>query len=281
MASGNNRRRSKNHTAKDRQLWGNLFDSTAEQRLDISDATAFYHNPAEEPEPARVPQDAPQARASFWAGINGWAVCATSIFLIFAAILYWLVIGMWMPQDLDDIAGYTDKGAARDLTALLRNANGGEVAFTEAEINRYLRDTCRMRQTGVMAILSHSEGVALRIHDGYCEVVIDRIIGSNLHQTTSVYLTFSRVNEHGRQVVRADFSGGAPMLGSTPRGGRIGCITLPQHCMRMLQPSVETLLTCYADFFQIIRERGYFPTFTKGGNGQDSTVLLTPMNTFS
>ena len=276
MASGNNRRRT-TRTTKDRQLWGNLFDKNADAGQDIN-STSFYQDPPEEPAPP-APEE-PRQRRPLWENFNIWTLCATSIFLIFAGILYWLVISMWVPQDLKDIAGYTDKGAARDLTALLRNANGGEVVFTEAEINRYLRDTCRMRQTGIMAIISHSEGVAMRIHNGYCEIIIDRIIGSNLHQTTSVFLTFHRVNEHGRQVVRADFSGGEPMLGSTPRGGRIGCVDLPQHCMRMLQPSVETLQSCYADFFEIIRERGYFPTFTKGANGQDSTVRLSPVNSY-
>lgn len=276
MASGNNRRRT-TRTTKDRQLWGNLFDKNADAGQDIN-STSFYQDPPEEPAPPAPGE--PQLRRSPWADFNIWTLCATSIFLIFAGILYWLVISMWVPQDLKDIAGYTDKGAARDLTALLRNANGGEVVFTEAEINRYLRDTCRMRQSGIMAIISHSEGVAMRIHNGYCEIIIDRIIGSNLHQTTSVFITFRRVNEHGRQVVRADFSGGEPMLGSTPRGGRIGCVDLPQHCMRMLQPSVETLQACYADFFEIIRERGYFPTFTKGANGQDSTVRLSPVNSY-
>ena len=276
MASGNNRKRTKG-TARENLLWGNLFDKNQDAGEDIG--AAFYPDRRAEQEPA--PPQEPQPQGSIWSRINGWAVCAVSIFLLFTATLYWLVICMWVPQDLRDIAGYTDKGAARDLTALLRNANGGEVAFSEAEINRYLRDTCRMRQNGIMAIISHSEGVALRIHDGYCELIIDRIIGSNLHQTTSVFLTFHRVNEHGRQVVRVDFSGGQPMLGSTPRGGRIGCISLPQHCMRMLQPSVETLQSCYADFFEIIRERGYFPSFSKGKEGHDSTVLLTPMNSFS
>lgn len=274
MAPGNNRRRKK-PTVKENPLWGNLFDKAVDDGHELN--TPFYRDREEEPRPAPPPQET----GPFWSRINGWAVCATSIFLIFAAVLYWLLISMWTPQDLTDVAGYTDKGAARDLTALLRNANGGEVAFTEAEINRYLRDTCRMRQSGVMAILSHSEGVALRIHNGYCELVIDRIIGSNLHQTTSVYLTFYRATEHGRPVVGVSYSGGEPLLGSTQRGGRIGRVSLPEHCMRMLQPSVETLLTCYADFFEIIRQRGYFPTFTKGENGHDSTVLLTPMNTFS
>lgn len=276
MASGNNRRRT-TRTTKERQLWGNLFDKNADTEQDIN-TTTFYQDPPEETSPP-APEE-PLPRRSFWAGFNIWGLCATAIFLVFAGILYWLVISMWVPQDLKDIAGYTDKGAARDLTALLRNANGGEVVFTEAEINRYLRDTCRMRQSGIMAIISHSEGVAMRIHNGYCEIIIDRIIGSNLHQTTSVFITFRRVNEHGRQVVRADFSGGEPMLGSTPRGGRIGCVDLPQHCMRMLQPSVETLQACYADFFEIIRERGYFPTFTKGANGQDSTVRLSSVNSY-
>ncbi len=278
MAHSGNRKRTK-RIANDNPLYGDLFHGKLDaQGVDIPTGGVYQQHP-EEPEP-REPV-ASGEEPSFWRSINGWHLTTCTIFLIFTAFLYWLAISMWVPQDMRDIAGYTDKGAARDLTAILRNANGGEVVFTEAEINRYLRDTCRMRQTGVMAILSHSEGVALRIHDGYCEFIIDRLIGSNLHQTTSVYLTFRRVTERGRQTVRMDICGGEPMLGGSPRGGRIGRVDFPQQYMRMLQPPLETLTTCYKDFFDIIHEHGYFPTFTKGGNGRDATVLLTPMNSFS
>ena len=278
MAPSGNRRRPK-RIANDNPLYGDLFRGELESRGEDIPASGVYQRHPDEPEPHEPAE--PEEEVSFWKNLNGWHLATCTIFLLFAAFLYWLAISMWVPQDMHDIAGYTDKGAARDLTAILRNANGGEVVFTEAEINRYLRDTCRMRQTGVMAIISHSEGVALRIHDGYCEFIIDRLIGSNLHQTTSVYLTFHRVTERGRQTVRMDISGGEPMLGGSPRGGRIGCVDFPQQYMRMLQPPLETLTTCYRDFFNTIREHGYFPTFTKGGNGRDSTVLLTPMNSFS
>ncbi len=279
MASSGNRRRTtrSKRTAEGEPLWGGLFTG-AEEQPEIPAPRS--RQPEDEPEPAHV--YAPQESAlSFWKNINGWHLCTYILYFIFAALLYWLAISMWVPQDMRDIAGYTDKGAARDLTAMLRNANGGEVVFTEAEINRYLRDTCRMRQTGIMAIVSHSEGVALRIHDGYCEFIIDRLIGSNLHQTTSVYLTFHRVTDHGRQVVRMSICGGEPMFGSTPRGGRIGCMPFPQQYMRMLQPALETIPDCYPDFFGMIREHGYYPTFTKGRGGRDSTVLLTPIDSFS
>ena len=278
MAPSGNRKRPK-RIANENPLWGTLCNGQEGQQDASIPASGFYHHPADEPE-TREPAE-PEEEQSFWKSVNGWHLATCTIFFLFAAFLYWLAISMWVPQDMHDIAGYTDKGAARDLTAILRNANGGEVVFTEAEINRYLRDTCRMRQTGVLAIVSHSEGVALRIHDGYCEFIIDRLIGSNLHQTTSVYLTFHRVTERGRQTVRMDISGGEPMLGGSPRGGRIGCVDFPQQYMRMLQPPLETLTTCYRDFFDTIREHGYYPTFTKGGNGRESTVLLTPLNSFS
>lgn len=282
MASINNRKRTKKKP-KDNPLWGDLFTRVDSDK----ELTGKHLYPEKAPKPVPVPipvptrAPAPTRRSypwrSLWNKLNVWSIAAITVFLVFSTCLYWLVVNMWIPQDMRDIAGYTDKGVARDLTAIVRNANGADIIFTEAEINRYLRDTCRIRQDGVMAIFSRSEGVALRIHDGYAEFIIDSIIGSSWHQTTAVHLSFSTITEHGRQSVKVSFCGGEPMMGNMPRGGSIGRVPLPQHYMRMLQPSLESLLTCYKEFFDTIREQGYCPTFTEGKNGHDSTVRLSPM----
>ncbi len=187
-----------------------------------------------------------------------------------------LVVRIWTPQDMRDIAGYADKGRAEDITVALGKSNGEELVFTEGEINRYLRDTCRMRQTGLFSIIAHAQGVALRIHNGYAELVIDRLLGANIHQTTAVHISFRQELVHGHPVLRAELRGGSPILGSMPRGGSIGTLAVPSRHIQMLQPALETLLACYPGITQAMEEHGYLPQFVEGAEGEESYVRLVP-----
>ncbi len=211
-----------------------------------------------------------------WQRFNFWSAVATLLFLLFTGTLALLVVRMWTPQSLRDIAGFADKGRGGDLSMVLGKSNGEELIFTEGEINRYLRDTCRMRQTGLFSIIAHAQGVAVRIHDGYAELIIDRLLGANIHQTTAVHLTFSQHIEHGHPVLKAEFKGGAPILGNMPRGGSIGCLAVPARHIQMLQPALETLLACYPDVSRAVEEHGYLPHFVRGREGEESYVRLIP-----
>ncbi len=276
MASGENRKRNKKRTGGDRSLWGSLFRREDEAQEDFMRHT-FFRQPGEEEEPRFSPYN---ALSMLWKKFNFWTTTAILLFLTFTIMLLMLLVNMWIPQDLKDIEGYTDNGTARDLSALIRNANGHEISFTEAELNRYLRDTCRLRQTGIFSIIAKCQGVGVRIHNGYAEIVIDRIIGANIHQTTTVHLTFSRKMEHGRPKLHVDFNGGEPLLGNMPRGGSIGSINVPQHHIRMLKPALETLIACYPDIVEQIELYGYCPEFTSAADGSDGRVRLVPY-TFS
>lgn len=257
----------------DRSLWGFLFRKDGEGQQDFSRGT-FYQPEGEEDE---TPRFSPITVLNLlWQKFNFWTTTAVLLFLTFTFMLGLLLLNMWIPQDMSDIAGYTDNGTAKDITAIIRNANGREVTITEAELNRYLRSTCRLRQTGLFSIISKCHGVGVRVHDGYMEVIIDRILGSNLHQTTGVHLSFSRETEHGRPVLKADFCGGPPLLGNMPRGGTIGKVHVPQHHIRMLKPALETLLACYPEISSMMEQHGYCPEFRKGFHGNDSTIRLVP-----
>lgn len=275
MASGENRKRNRKGAGKDRSLWGSLFKKDDEPQEDFM-RHSFFQQEEEEEAPRFSPYN---ALSLLWRKFNFWTTTAILLFLSFTAVLLTLLINMWRPQDLKDIAGYTDNGTTRDLSALIRNANGHEISFTEAELNRYLRDTCRLRQTGIFSIIAKCQGVAVRIHDGYAEVVIDRIIGANIHQTTTVNLTFRRVIEHGRPRLHVDFNGGAPLLNNMPRGGSIGQVSVPQHHIRMLKPALETLVACYPDIVEQVELYGYCPEFSKSG-GMEGRIRLVPY-TFS
>lgn len=274
MADTSNRKRTKKRAEEDTSLWGFLFNND-EQSQDIT-KKAFFGRPGED---ENEEENAPEQRnilQEIWRRFNFLSILAAIIFLIFTIYLFQAVTQMWTPQNMRDIAGYSDNGSARDLSALLRNANGQEISFTEAEINRYLRETCRLRQTGIFSIITHGQGIGVRIHDGYAEVVIDRMIGANIHQTTSIFLTFRQKVEHGRPVLKIDFQGGEPLAGDIQKGGSIGIFDLPTRHISMLAPALNTLADCYPEITEIFEIYGYSPIFTKGQNGNDSRVRLIP-----
>lgn len=277
MASSENRRRKKERNSSwATSPWGSLL-----QRRGSS-------LPPEEEEMQKLyPPEADEEYGGeerftwlkLWQSLNIWSLIATVIFLLFTGGLVLLVVRMWTPQELKDIAGYTDKGASRDLTVALRNANGGEIIFTEGEINRYLRDTCRVKQTGIFSLIVPMQGVAVRLHDSYAELIIDRTLSTHFHQTTAVHLSFVQEMDHGRPALRVEYRGGEPVLGSLPRGGRIGLVGTPQRYMQMLSPALATIQECYPDIWELIETYGYRPVFHEGKNGEESYVRLVPYTT--
>lgn len=273
MAGSTNRKRTKKRTGEETSLWGFLFDKNT-QNPDLT-KRAFFAQPGEE-ETDEPPAEPHNLFQEIWRRFNFWAVLATLIFLAFTILLISATISMWTPQNMRSIAGYADHGSARDLLALIRNANGQEISFTEAELNRYLRDTCRIRQTGVFSIITHGEGIAIKIHNGYAELIIDRLIGANIHQTTSVNLTFRQEIKHGRPELKVDFKGSEILYGKLAKGGSIGKMGIPERHIRMLAPALDTLLSCYPEICSIIETHGYCPYFTKGHGGAENRVTLIP-----
>lgn len=274
MAKGVNRKRGKKKTNTDRSLWGSLFRGQEDKDNDLR-RSFFSHG--EEPG-GDDEEDAPSRNllSVLWHSFNFWSVLAVGIFLTFTLVLFIFLLRMWMPQDLSDIAGYQDNGRARDLETLITGAQGAPVTISEAELNRYLRDTCRMRQTGIFSIIASGQGVAVRIHDGYAELVLDRMLGANIHQTTSINLTFRQENKLGRPELAVDFKGGKAIAGALPRGGTIGSVPVPQRHIRMLRPALETLLSCYPRIAEAVEHYHYCPLFTQGKNGQESCIHLVP-----
>ena len=270
MASAENRRRKKDRRKSgDDSLWGSLLRRSSE---DTAGGNVFRSEEYADRENA----EESSALRELWHKLNFWSLTATALFLLFTGGLIYTTAKMWQPQDMKGIAGYTDKGAARDISVALHNANGAEIVFTEGEINRYLRDTCRLRQTGIFSVLAHPQGVAVRIHDGYVELLIDRVLSTHLHQTTAVNLSFVQVFDHGRPTLRVEFRGGEPLMGSMPQGGSVGQVGVPQRYMQMLRPALETMVDCYPDIVETVIAYGYRPEFIRGRNGQESYMRLIP-----
>ncbi len=273
MGSSQNRKRKRRVKRPDSaSLWGFLFHRETPPN-DITRGTLYAHEVEYE---EGVVQLEKGLLAELWSRFNFWSTLAIVLFLGFLSVLVAGVVRMWQPQSLRDIAGYNDKKAAKDLSVLIRNANGATVSFSEGELNRYLRDTCRMRQTGLFSIFANAQGIAVRVHDGYAELVVDRLVGANMHQTTAVNLTFHQQEIHGRPELKVDFHGGPPLLGSMPRGGQIGLVGVPQKHIRVLQPALETLLDCYPDIVRAIEEYGYCPVFESGAHNGEGRITLIP-----
>lgn len=279
-SSGNRKRTHKNKEREGSSLWGSLLqkEPTREEGEDFTRATTYAPEGDEEEEEDSRPADLlSRMRRHIRQSFNIWVMLSVSLFLSFTLLLLLLLIKLWVPQDLSDIAGYNDTAASRDLSALIRNANGAPVTITEAELNRYLRDTCRMRQTGIFSIITHCQGMAVRIHNGYAELVFDRLMGANMHQTTAVYLTFSQESRLGTPELKVDLRGGEPLLGNMPNGGSVGSVGLPRRHVLMLRPALESLINCYPDICELVREHHYCPVFT--ANGQDRKLTLIPFST--
>ncbi len=273
MAENRRRNRKKKRSgAGFRNPWGSLL-SAREKGEELSPNSSFY-TPEEGEEEEE--ENGFSLLRELWQRFNVFSTLAVLLFLLFTGWLMGIVIDMWTPQPMGDIAGFADKGRGGDISMVLDKSNGEELIFTEGEINRYLRDTCRMRQTGLFSIIAHAQGVAVRIHNGYAELVIDRLLGANIHQTTAIHLTFSQHIEHGHPVLKVEFKGGPPITGKMPRGGSIGCQPVPERHIRMLQPALETLVACYPDITRAIEEHGYLPHFVDGGEGEESYVRLIP-----
>ncbi len=274
---GNRRknRKFRNPGASFRAPWGSLFsppenNKTAKEPFPPN-VTFYMPEDDEEEEEPRF-----SLMGYLWQRFNFWATVALLLFLAFIFTIGQVVAHMWTPQNMRDISGYNDKGRGGDIAMVLNQSKGEELVFTEAEINRYLRDTCRLRQTGIFSIIAHAQGVAVRIHDGYAELVIDRMLGANIHQTTSVHISLSQEMKMGSPALKAELRGGPPILGSIPCGGSIGTLPVPARHIRILLPALETLLACYPDITRAIELHGYLPQFHQGGEGEDNYVRLVP-----
>lgn len=268
----NRRRNKESKPERDFSPWGSLLQREA-HTMSGDDMRELY--PPEDSEYEDEEAEGFTWRR-LWRSINVWSLIASLLFILFTGGLIMLTVKMWTPQELKDIAGYTDKGAARDLTVALRNANGGEIVFTEGEINRYLRDTCRLKQTGIFSLIVPAQGVAVRIHDTYLELIIDRTLSTHFHQTTAVHLTFTQELDHGRPRLKVEYRGGEPLIGSLPRGGSIGVVGVPQRYMQMLSPALATVQDCYPDIWELFETHGYKPVFCERKNGEESYVRLIP-----
>lgn len=275
MPSEQNRRRKKKKKLTEfRELWGSLFTKNRQEE-NLTQATIYSPVMDDGEEEEETP-----ARASLfrrlWMLSNFWALMALLLFVAFIITMVVITVRMWLPQDLSDIEGYDDTLPSRNLERLIcRKAPLREViVIPEADVNRYLRDTCRIRQDGFFSIFSQGHGIAVRFHDGYAELIIDRVFGRDTHQTTAVNISFTReVKDEDAPELHVALRGGKPIFGTIHRGGRIGKLAIPQRHIVILQPALETLKSSYPAICDVLLENGYCPFFEEG------RVVLRPYST--
>lgn len=263
MASTENRRRnSKRQYTNFRALWGGLF-----QRIkpgnDVTHGTLYEHAGDDD---AQDGSGEASLLRRVLERISIWKFIASLLFFFFVGSLAVVAFRMWQPQDISDIEGYGDKIPSRNLTRLICNKTeaGESIIIREDDINRYLRDTCRMSQDGFFSIFAECRGVAFRFHKGYAELVIERGFGPLSSQTTTVNISFETELVNGQPHLRAKLHGGPPILGSMPRGGSIGKVAIPQRHIVILQPALESLRDCYPEIRDAIEQHGYCPYFEEG-----------------
>lgn len=173
-----------------------------------------------------------------------WAlkILILAILLTVSALIY----RAWTPQSLEEIGGYDEEQAnpvVRNLPALLKQAQDANypVVLSERDINLYLKQVLRARQDGPLGILARYDGVAVRLYDGYAEVVIIRVLGEGHKQTVSLYLSPSNQETYDGPAVVTDFYCPDLLFGLFPIGGRIGNVPVPQGYIALAKPAFSSL----------------------------------------
>lgn len=260
--SENRRRNSKRKHASFRALWGGLFHKTPPGD-DVTHGTLFDNTGEDE---VRNGESQSSLLHRVLSRINPWKLLALLLYILFIGSLIIFTAKMWRAQDISDIEGYGDNVPSRNLTRLICNktALGEPIIIREDDVNRYLRDTCRMKQDGFFSIFAECHGVAFRFHKGYAEFIIDRGFGPLTRHTATVNITFNTEMVDGQPQLCAKLHGGEPIMGSMPRGGSMGHVPIPQRHIVLLQPALESLRDCYPEIRDAVIKHGYCLHFEDG-----------------
>lgn len=185
---------------------------------------------------------------------------ATGLLLVVLGLIAALVAAC-LPQQLDDIDGYGEKGStSRDLKAVLENAleRKYSLSLTEEEINGYLAKTLRCKQGGMFGKNAELRGVWVRLEDGRAEVVLERS-WFGCKQTVSMYLQVERLElPDGDLVTEVSRHGGplAPGFAPNPKaGGRIGRLPIPEGYLQLVLPAFEQIAAALSQESELTLQR--------------------------
>lgn len=180
-----------------------------------------------------------------------------TILLFFTvAVLGGLAVAMLyvsVPQNLSDIGGYrktANEPAARDLKAVLRASldRGHTLILSETEINRWLNQTLKAKQKGLLAPYVSMEGVCVRLEKNVAEIVMVRkAFGKPF--TVSMFLKIDQFDgpKGLRTVVHRHGGRYSPLFPKPMRGGRFGQLLVPQGFLALVIPSYMKLAEVYSE----------------------------------
>lgn len=205
-----------------------------------------------------------------------WSIISYILYVaIFILILYPCVL-MWLAQPHPNPESRLAEQAAPNFAQRIAQSKGSPIIITEDEINRHFEQECNLLQQGGYSILAHPESIMMDIHDGYAELIIDRMLGIDFHHTIRVNLSFERIEGEDYSSILCQLRGGDPLFNNWPRGGAIGSLPIPEHFMQMMVPVLKRILHIHPELQEIVEERGYLPVFSINEKGQGILQLTPP-----
>ena len=172
----------------------------------------------------------------------------------------WLVCLTWAPQDLSKLPGYRQAEGAPDILELVRQSdkNNSALTLTENDVNRYLASTVKAAQNGILSAVARPNGIGIRFHEGYMEIIIERRVGINLRQTVSMYVTVIQEVDQASNlpVTRLEYCVADDRNSFIKIGGSLGQLEIPQGYILFLRPAYENLASSYQELLTTIIDSG-------------------------
>ena len=204
---------------------------------------------------------------------------ARLFFLISAAsslLLALAVVVVLLPQDLSTIEGYGEgakRQEARDLTAVLKESldRGHEVTITEEELNRWIGQTLKLEQRGLLGGVVKINGLGMRLGENEVEIVMERSflgLKSTFSMMFQVLVEADEVSSSKEVLMH-----GGPIAKFFPalkRGGRFGRLTVPQGYIYLVKPAFYQLGTVYEEELEMAFRKMHDIRV------EDGQVVLTP-----
>lgn len=166
--------------------------------------------------------------------------------LLLAAVgLGFALYFMAQPQDLSDIKGYRADSRdilRRDFRKMFQTSldRSYPVTVTECEINTWLAEVVRTKQTGLAAPYVTLTGMWVRLEDGCAELVMERsIMGKPF--TVSMFLQVAQTEDAEGIHTEVKLHGGGyhEYLPFPKRGGRFGKLAVPQGFLVLVLPAYK------------------------------------------
>jgi len=204
------------------------------------------------------PSPAPHPRSK-----GGYSGFIAAILVLLTGVCLFLYYLAFQAEDMSDIAGYQPPAgtSVRNLKGLLAVglSSGQKLTITEEEINRYLAATLKAKQAGTLSGSTTLKGIAVRLEDGYVEVVVERELFGHRH-TVATHLIPSQKTIDGQ-----------PQWDLEIDGGKFGRLNVSGQLLLITLRPIQNLGSAYSDELRILQHASSIRV-------EDGRVLLGPVN---